>query len=115
MAAVLGLSPEKVDEVLAAAHHTAVLLSPSMSLVVNLLFKLVRLTAESLKGKGFDAEIVERHHRFKKDSPSGTAAPGASVPVRCGLRRAHRPSAAPGRRTRRRRRRPSRCRCRHRW
>jgi 4-hydroxy-tetrahydrodipicolinate reductase len=44
-----------------------------MSLVVNLLFKLTKLTAEALKGKGFDAEIVERHHRFKKDSPSGTA------------------------------------------
>lgn len=57
----------------AAAHTTAVLFAPNMSLVVNLLFKLVRLTADSLKGKGFDAEIVERHHRFKKDSPSGTA------------------------------------------
>jgi 4-hydroxy-tetrahydrodipicolinate reductase len=44
-----------------------------MSLVVNLLFQLVKLTADALNGKGFDAEIVERHHRFKKDSPSGTA------------------------------------------
>ena len=44
-----------------------------MSLVVNVLFKLVRLAAEALKGRGFDPEIVERHHRFKKDSPSGTA------------------------------------------
>jgi 4-hydroxy-tetrahydrodipicolinate reductase len=50
-----------------------------MSLVVNLLYKLVRLTAEALKGKGFDIEIVERHHRFKKDSPSGTAAHFAQV------------------------------------
>ena len=48
-------------------------------IVVNLLFKLVKLTAESLKGKGFDVEIVERHHRFKKDSPSGTAAQFAEI------------------------------------
>jgi 4-hydroxy-tetrahydrodipicolinate reductase len=56
-----------------AAHDTAVLIAPNMSLVVNLLYKLTRLAAEALKGKGFDVEIVERHHRFKKDSPSGTA------------------------------------------
>jgi 4-hydroxy-tetrahydrodipicolinate reductase len=62
-----------------AAHDTALLYAPNMSLVVNLLFKLVRITAEALRGKGFDAEIVERHHRFKKDSPSGTAAHFAEV------------------------------------
>ncbi|HJZ58185.1 MAG TPA: 4-hydroxy-tetrahydrodipicolinate reductase [Gemmataceae bacterium] len=62
-----------------AAHDTAVLFAPNMSLVVNVLFKLVGLTAEALKGKGFDAEIVERHHRFKKDSPSGTAVHFAEI------------------------------------
>ena len=41
-----------------------------MSLVVNVLFKLTKLAAEALADKGFDVEIVERHHRFKKDSPS---------------------------------------------
>ena len=66
-------------EIEEAAHDTAVMFSPNMSLVVNLLFKLVRLTAEALKGKGFDAEIIERHHRFKKDSPSGTAAHFARI------------------------------------
>ncbi|MCS6866769.1 MAG: 4-hydroxy-tetrahydrodipicolinate reductase [Gemmataceae bacterium] len=71
--ATTGHSPEQKAEIEAAAHQTAVLLAPNMSLVVNLLFKLVRLTAEVLKGKGFDVEIIERHHRFKKDSPSGTA------------------------------------------
>jgi 4-hydroxy-tetrahydrodipicolinate reductase len=55
------------------------MLSPSMSLVVNVLFKLTKLAAEALAGKGFDVEIVERHHRFKKDSPSGTAAQFAKV------------------------------------
>ena len=71
--ATTGHSDQQRKEIDAAAHATAVLFSPSMSLVVNLLFKLVKDTAVALKGKGFDVEIVERHHRFKKDSPSGTA------------------------------------------
>ena len=36
-------------------------------------FKLVREAALALNDKGFDVEIIERHHRFKADSPSGTA------------------------------------------
>jgi 4-hydroxy-tetrahydrodipicolinate reductase len=71
--ATTGHTAAEKAEIEAAAHDTAILFAPNMSLVVNLLFKLVKLTAESLNGKGFDAEIVERHHRFKKDSPSGTA------------------------------------------
>lgn len=71
--ATTGFTSEEKREVEAAAHHTAVLLAPNMSLVVNVLFKLVREAAQALKDKGFDAEIIERHHRFKKDSPSGTA------------------------------------------
>lgn len=72
--ATTGFEPDERAEVLDAAHYTAVLLSPNTSLVVNLLFKLTTLTARTLAGKGFDVEIVERHHRLKKDSPSGTAA-----------------------------------------
>jgi 4-hydroxy-tetrahydrodipicolinate reductase len=72
--ATTGHEREHVEEIQAAAHQIAVLHSPSMSLVVNLLFKLTQLSGEALAGKGFDVEIVERHHRFKKDSPSGTAA-----------------------------------------
>jgi 4-hydroxy-tetrahydrodipicolinate reductase len=71
--ATTGHSPEQHKEIESAAHVTAVLFSPSMSLVVNLLFGLVKDAAVALRGKGFDVEIVERHHRFKKDSPSGTA------------------------------------------
>ena len=71
--ATTGFTPEEKKEIEAAAHHVAILLAPNMSLVVNVLFKLVRQAAEALKDKGFDAEIIERHHRFKKDSPSGTA------------------------------------------
>jgi 4-hydroxy-tetrahydrodipicolinate reductase len=71
--ATTGHTDAQKAEIEAAAHETAILFAPNMSLVVNLLFKLVRLTAEALKGKGFDAEIIERHHRYKVDSPSGTA------------------------------------------
>ncbi|OWK37650.1 4-hydroxy-tetrahydrodipicolinate reductase [Fimbriiglobus ruber] len=77
--ATTGLEADHRAEIAAAAHHTAVLLSPSMSLVVNLLFKLTKVTAQALAGKGFDVEIIERHHRFKKDAPSGTAAHFAKI------------------------------------
>lgn len=71
--ATTGHTAEQRQEIEAAAHQTALLMAPNMSLAVNVLFQLVRQTATLLKDKGFDVEIVERHHRFKKDAPSGTA------------------------------------------
>jgi 4-hydroxy-tetrahydrodipicolinate reductase len=71
--ATTGHTPAQRQEIEAAAHETALLTAPNMSLAVNVLMKLVRQAAESLRDKGFDVEILERHHRFKKDSPSGTA------------------------------------------
>ncbi len=71
--ATTGHTAAQKKEIEAAAHHTALLISPNMSLVVTVLFKLAQTTAEVLRDKGFDVEILERHHRFKKDSPSGTA------------------------------------------
>lgn len=71
--ATTGHTAAQKQEIEAAAHHTALLISPNMSLVVTVLFKLVQTAAEVLRDKGFDVEILERHHRFKKDSPSGTA------------------------------------------
>jgi 4-hydroxy-tetrahydrodipicolinate reductase len=56
-----------------AAHDTALLMAPNMSLSVNVLVELVAQASRLLAGKGFDVEIVEKHHRFKKDAPSGTA------------------------------------------
>ena len=55
-----------------AARLIPVLCSPNMSVGVNLLFALVKKAAATL-GVAYDAEIVEVHHRFKKDAPSGTA------------------------------------------
>ncbi len=71
--ATTGHTPEQRREIEEAAHETALLMAPNMSLSVNVLFQLVKRAAELLAGKDFDVEIVERHHRFKKDSPSGTA------------------------------------------
>jgi 4-hydroxy-tetrahydrodipicolinate reductase len=55
-----------------AAEETAIVQAPNMSLGVNLLFKLAAEAARLL-GDDYDIEIVEGHHRFKKDAPSGTA------------------------------------------
>jgi 4-hydroxy-tetrahydrodipicolinate reductase len=71
--ATTGFSPAQRKLVEAAAHHTAMLISPNLSLVVNVLFKVVKEAAVALRDKGFDVEIIEQHHRYKKDSPSGTA------------------------------------------
>jgi 4-hydroxy-tetrahydrodipicolinate reductase len=71
--ATTGHSAAQRQDIEAAAHTTALLMAPNMSLAVNVLFALVRQAATLLKGKSFDVEIVERHHRFKKDAPSGTA------------------------------------------
>ena len=71
--ATTGHTPEQKSQIEEAAHDTALLMAPNMSLSVNVLFQLVKQAAELLAGKDFDVEIVERHHRFKKDSPSGTA------------------------------------------
>jgi len=71
--ATTGHTPEQREQIEAAAHKTALLMAPNMSLAVNVVMKLVGQAAAALRGKGFDVEILERHHRFKKDSPSGTA------------------------------------------
>ncbi len=74
--AVIGttsLSKEIIEKIKKVSQKTAICYSPNMSLGVNLLFKLVEITTNLLKDKGFDIEIMEIHHKFKKDAPSGTA------------------------------------------
>jgi 4-hydroxy-tetrahydrodipicolinate reductase len=67
-----GLEPEQRREVEAAAATIPVLISSNFSRGVNLLFRLAAEAARAL-GDAADIEIVERHHHFKKDAPSGTA------------------------------------------
>ncbi len=68
-----GLTEDDQRRVVAAARQVAVVQAPNMSLGVNLLMVLAEQAARALQDRGYDVEIVERHHRKKKDSPSGTA------------------------------------------
>ncbi len=67
-----GLASEHHKLLAAAAESVAVLHSPNMSVGVNLSLDLLGQAAARL-GEDFDIEIVEAHHRHKKDAPSGTA------------------------------------------
>jgi len=67
-----GFSDQQVDTIKAAAKSIPVILAPNTSVGVNLLFKLLEVTAKAI-GDYTDIEIFEAHHRFKKDAPSGTA------------------------------------------
>lgn len=67
-----GLTDAEKQSVHEAAAKIPIVWAPNMSLGVNLLFELVRRSAAVL-GPDYDAEIVEMHHRLKKDAPSGTA------------------------------------------
>jgi len=58
-----------------------IIMSPNMSIGVNLMFRLTAEAARAL-GKGYDVEIMEAHHRMKKDAPSGTALRLAEVVAR---------------------------------
>lgn len=55
-----------------AASRIAILIAPNMSRAVNLLMRLVREAAKALAEQA-DLAVIERHHRTKKDAPSGTA------------------------------------------
>jgi 4-hydroxy-tetrahydrodipicolinate reductase len=67
-----GLSAEDQAKIVAAARHAAIVKAGNMSLGVNLLAELTAKVARVL-GPEFDIEIVELHHRHKRDAPSGTA------------------------------------------
>jgi len=67
-----GFSDAQKAEIAGASKKIAVIYSSNMSIGVNLLFKRVPEIAKTL-GESYDIDIVETHHRFKKDAPSGTA------------------------------------------
>ncbi len=73
--ATTGLDESQIAEVKSAAQTIPVCWAPSMSLAVNLTMRLAQQAAQALTNvaQGVDVEIIERHHRFKEDSPSGTA------------------------------------------
>lgn len=68
-----GHAAEEKKALLALAGRVPCVWAGNFSVGVNLLFALTRRAA-GLLGPDYDAEVVEMHHRFKKDAPSGTAA-----------------------------------------
>ena len=73
-----GLGEAEKRAVWQASERIPIVLSANMSLGVNVLFGLIAQAARAL-GNDYDVEIVELHHRQKKDAPSGTALTMASV------------------------------------
>lgn len=68
-----GLSEEQINAVSETSKEVAILRSANMSLGINTLIKLLKDAANVFAPAGFDVEVVEKHHRMKLDSPSGTA------------------------------------------
>ncbi len=87
-----GLTDAQAQAIRQAAARVPIVWSPNMSIGVNVLFELAKLAAQRL-GPAYDVEVVEAHHRAKKDAPSGTAkrlveviaqarqVPAASIPA----------------------------------
>jgi 4-hydroxy-tetrahydrodipicolinate reductase len=73
-----GFSAEEMGEIRELSKGFPCVCAPNMSMGVNLLFSLVRQVAQIL-GDSFDAEVLEAHHRNKKDAPSGTAVKIAQI------------------------------------
>lgn len=73
-----GFAAPQLEQIRKLAAQTRVVLAPNMSVGVNLMFKVVADIARILH-TGYDVEIVEAHHRLKKDAPSGTAMKLAQV------------------------------------
>jgi 4-hydroxy-tetrahydrodipicolinate reductase len=71
--ATTGFDDAQQQQLHAAARDIPLVWSPSMSVAVNLTMKLAEIAAAALKDRDTDVEILERHHRFKEDAPSGTA------------------------------------------
>jgi len=68
-----GLSEKQTADVRSASEKIPVLRSANMSLGVNAVFRLAAMAAEILADRGYDIEILEKHHHRKLDAPSGTA------------------------------------------
>lgn len=67
-----GFNQRQLSAMRRLSRRTRILVAPNMSLGVNLLVSLMGRVAKTL-GDDYDVEIIEAHHHFKKDAPSGTA------------------------------------------
>jgi 4-hydroxy-tetrahydrodipicolinate reductase len=76
-----GFSADELDELKSLARQVPCVCSPNMSVGVNLIYKVIAEMAKTL-GDDYDIEVIEAHHRLKKDAPSGTALKIAEVLAR---------------------------------
>jgi 4-hydroxy-tetrahydrodipicolinate reductase len=67
-----GFSEAQKAQIAEAAKHIPIMMAPNMSVGVNVTLKLLEMAAKALS-TGYDIEIIEAHHRYKVDAPSGTA------------------------------------------
>ncbi len=73
-----GFTDEQIERINESARKIPVVFSPNMSVGVNLTFKVLEIIAKTL-GDDYDVELIEAHHHFKQDAPSGTALKMAQV------------------------------------
>ncbi|MBX7147767.1 4-hydroxy-tetrahydrodipicolinate reductase [bacterium] len=73
-----GFEPAEKKKIIDASKKTAIVMASNMSVGVNTLFSLVSMAAKILN-QGYDIEVIEAHHKLKKDAPSGTAVSLAEV------------------------------------
>ncbi len=73
-----GFSADQSEDIRSRAKSIPCVWSPNMSAGVNLVFKLIAEMARVLRD-GYDIEVIEAHHRLKKDAPSGTALKMAQI------------------------------------
>jgi 4-hydroxy-tetrahydrodipicolinate reductase len=76
-----GFSPSELEELKAAAKLLPCVFSPNMSVGINVIYKIIGEMTKIL-GDDYDIEVIEAHHRLKKDAPSGTALKMAEVLAR---------------------------------
>ena len=67
-----GLSEDQIEKIQTASQKIPIVRASNFSIGMNLLFDLVGKAAQTL-GDSYDIELIETHHKHKKDSPSGTA------------------------------------------
>jgi len=67
-----GFTELQKAEIAAAARDIGIVMSPNMSVGVNVVMRLLDMASRALN-QGYDIEIIEAHHRHKVDAPSGTA------------------------------------------
>ncbi|MGH7206750.1 MAG: 4-hydroxy-tetrahydrodipicolinate reductase [Nitrospiraceae bacterium] len=76
-----GFASRELEELRAVAKQIPCVFSPNMSVGVNVIFKVIAEMAKTL-GDEYDLEVIEAHHRLKRDAPSGTALKMAEILAR---------------------------------